>query len=303
MNGPRCDYCRHYNHASAEFCESCEFPLKADTAAGESPRASAQPTAADYIPAPPFKSAGDVISPMLAVYRKHFTLIGILVLATMMPEALIRYGLVDFERVGFVSAGAGMDFTSLQGWFLWLLSISAASLLSGSLVYAVVDWQRAGRASADECLSRGLNVWPKLFLLMLLYTLLITVGYVFLIVPGVILSLMFTVSVPAAVIEGRGPVEALKRSCELTTGYKGLIFTTTFLWGLLIVALNLVVMWSFWHGVKIDVLPSLFIQTGVQGMLTSSTHVLGAYVYLGLLRERQNRPAANAFAHDTAATG
>src|SRR5215203_1758009 len=95
MNGPRCEYCHHYNHVAAEFCEACESPLIAGPAAGEHTRAagepSAQPTAVDAVPSPPFKSAGDVVSPMLAVYRKHFTLIGILVLVTMAPQALLQY--------------------------------------------------------------------------------------------------------------------------------------------------------------------------------------------------------------------
>lgn len=305
MNGPRCEYCRHFNPRGARFCEACEAPLAAGPAAGEpSPAAggpSAQPTAADAIPAPPFRRAGDVISPMLVVYRKHFTLVGILVLTTMVPEALVRYGVVDFKRGGLVFAGAGTGFTSAQGLLLWLLSMACGSLLSAALVFAVADLQRAGQSSAGECLSRGLQVWPRVFILMVLYTLIITVGFVFLLVPGVILSLMFTVCIPAAVIEGRGPVDALKRSCELTQGSKGLIFMTTFLWGLLIVALNWLVMWSFARGVKIDVLPSLLLQTGVLGMLTSSGHVLTVYVYLGLLRERQSGLGANASAQQGAA--
>ena len=37
---------------------------------------------------------------MLAVYRKHFTLVGILVLVTMVPQALLQYSLLDMGRIG-----------------------------------------------------------------------------------------------------------------------------------------------------------------------------------------------------------
>jgi uncharacterized membrane protein len=132
---------------------------------------------------------------------------------------------------------------------------------------------------------------------MVLYTLIISLGSVFLLVPGVILSLMFAVCVPAAVVEGLGPFAALKRSYELTKGFKGRIFVTTFLWGLLILVLNWVVIWSFAGGAKLDLLPALLLQTVVLGMLNSSAHVLNIYVYLGLLRERGGVFPAGAYAH------
>lgn len=294
MNGPRCDYCRHYNRPGADFCEECEFPLVVAHAAGE-PTPRRPPAAA--IPAPPFKNMGDVLSPTLAVFRKHFTLVGLFVLAATMPEALVRYSIVDFTRAGSALALAGTNFFSAQGWFLWLVSMAGTSLLSGSLVYAVVDLQRTGRASAGECLSRGLNAWPKVFIVMALYTLALTAGYALFIVPGIILSLMFAVCVPAAVVEGLGPVAALKRSSELTKGYKGRIFVTTFLWGLLIFVLNWFLTRSFAGGARLDLLPTLLLQTAVLGMLHASAHVLNVYVYLGLLRERASLSPAAAFAH------
>jgi hypothetical protein len=301
MNSSQCEYCGHVNRAAAaEVCEACEFPLGDDGAAradGPTSRPFEQGAPADYIPAPPFKRAGDVVSPMLAVYRKHFTLVGVLMLAATMPEALIRYGVVDFRRAGAALAGAGIDLTTMQGWLLWLLSLAVMSLLSSSLIYAVVDLQRTGSASAVECLSRALSVWPRVFLLIVLYSIIIIVGYLLLIVPGVILGLMFTVCVPAAVVEGRGPIDALKRSCELTKGYKGLIFITTFLWGLLIIVLNWVVIWSFARGGNLGLLPSLLLQAAVLGMLNSSMYVLNIYVYLGLLRERRSGFQTGAFTH------
>lgn len=300
MNGPRCDYCRHFNHPGADFCEACEFPLAVAHAAGEPP--PWRPPVAD-IPAPPFKNMGDVLSPTLAVFRKHFTLVGIFVLLATVPEALVRYSVVDFTRTGTALALAGTNFFSAQGWFLWLVSMAGTSLLSGSLVYAVVDLQRVGRASAGECLSRGLNAWPKLFLLTSLYTLIITVGYALFIVPGIILSLIYAVCVPAAVVEGLGPVAALKRSGKLTNGYKGRIFVTTFLWGLLIIVLNWFLTRSFAGGAQLDLLPALLLQTAVLGMLHASAHVLTVYVYLGLLRERGSLPPAAAFTHGAPAAG
>ena len=326
MNNPLCAICGHVNRPGAVTCGACDARLDTNdwevgddppgdarepfASTGEPPwTASAPPepggawSPADDIPAPPFKSVGDVISPTLAVYRKHFTLVGLLVLVTTVPQALLQYGFFSFAGAGGLAgpASASVGFAVASGALIWLLMMVGAALLSGSLVYAVVDLQRAGRAAAGECLSRGLKLLPKVFGVSLLHALIIVVGYVLLIVPGVIFSLMFAVSVPAAVVEGRGIIDSLKRSCELTKGYKGLVFITFFLWGLLIIVLNWVVTWSFSNGAGLDPLPTLLLQTAVLGMLNSSLHVLTVYIYLGLLREHRTGFRTRAFTQDTEA--
>lgn len=325
MNNPVCAACGHVNRIGASACEACdarlyaaEGPAADDFQGGPRPFDwSGEPSStasdaagpgggwapaadadgpADDIPAPPFKGAGDVISPMLAVYRKHFTLVGILVLVTMVPQALLQYGIMEGFGTGSARSGPGtlvvadghaVGVTVLSGFLLWLLAMAASALLSGSLVYAVVDLQRVGQSSAGECLARGLKVLPKVFLVMILQAVVTGLGYLLLIVPGVILSLMFAVSVPAGVLERLGAVDALERSRRLTKGYKGIIFITYFLWVLLTIVLNWVVTWSFASGVKLDLMITLLLQTAVLGMLNSSVHVLTVYVYLGLLREHR----------------
>jgi hypothetical protein len=331
MDNPVCPVCGHVNRVGAVACDACDARLYAAEEAGAAddfrdarrpfdwsggPSRTASETSgpggtwppaddtdapAEDIPAPPFQSAGDVISPMLAVYRKHFTLVGALVLVAMVPEALLRFGFLGFMAGGAVRGGVGsggvggggglLALAAVSGVILWLLAIACGSLLSASLVYAVVDLQRAGRSSAGECLRRGLKVLPKVLLVTLLYSIVVGFGYVLLVVPGIIFSLMFAVSVPVAVVEGLRPVDALQRSNELTKGNKGLIFITYFLWGLLVLVLNWVITWSFSSsgaGAGLGLLPVLVIQTAVLGMLNSTLHVLTVYIYLGLLREQQS---------------
>jgi hypothetical protein len=321
MNNPFCPVCGHANRVGAAACEACDArlyePAGADASepfgeerepfgyerepsasASESSRAASDWTTSgpggsdswrpgEAIPAPPFKGMGDVISPMLAVYRKQFTLVGILVLVATVPEALLQYSVLSLTTAGDTLDAGVFGALSAGSIILWLLSQATAALLSGALVYAVVDVQRAGRASAGECLARGLKVLHKVFLVTLVYGVVTGIGFVLLVVPGVILSLIFAVCVPAAVIEGRGPIDAMKRSNTLTSGYKGLLFVTFFLWLVLIVVLNWLVTWSFADNGNIGLLPTLLLQTTVLGMLNSSLDVLTVYIYLGLLRERR----------------
>ena len=60
----------------------------------------------------------------------------------------------------------------------------------------------------------------------------ITFGLILLIVPGIILTLMWSVAVPVMIEERRGVFESLGRSAELTRGSKGWIFLLLLLyWG------------------------------------------------------------------------
>jgi hypothetical protein len=320
MNNPVCAVCGHVNRVGSVACEMCDARLgaaeqpEADERHGEArepfapaggpPRAASDASGAggawattDEIPAPPFKGAGDVISPMLAIYRKHFTLVGLLVLVAIVPEALLQFGLINSTTGEGELGGAAEALAALSGVLLWLLSVASGALLSGSLVYAVVDLQRTGASSAGACLRRGVRVLPKVLVVTILQSLIAGAGFLLLIVPGVILSLMLAVCVPAAVVERLGPVEALKRSSELTKGHKGLIFMTYFLWGVLVFALAMVITFSFANGEStgLELLPMLLIQTAVLGMLNSTIYVLTAYIYLGLLYEHRSGFSTNTF--------
>jgi len=299
MSNPKCAVCGHINRVGAAVCEMCDSRLGApddfaaaegetfDASGGEA-REGALPT---EIPSPHFKGVGDVIAPTLEVYRKHFPLVGLLVVVATLPLAALQYAALRAmtARADEVMAAGGLlGFTVGTPLLLGLLSVAGSALLSGALVYGVIELQRTGDAGAGECLRRGLKVLPKVFLVSLLYTVVTGVGYILLIVPGVIFSLMYALVIPVAVAENRGPFEAFKRSNELTNGYKGLIFLTYFLWGLLIFVINMIVSGSFAYGGAQDSLTVVLVQALVSGMLASSSTVLTVYIFLGILNEARH---------------
>jgi hypothetical protein len=60
--------------------------------------------------------------------------------------------------------------------------------------------------------------------LAILYVLAVACGLVLVAVPGLILIVMWTVVVPACVVEGLGPVDSMRRSASLTSGHRWGIF-------------------------------------------------------------------------------
>ncbi len=321
MTNTKCIVCGHVNRVGAAVCEMCDTRLgePAEAGAADSSRTSeessaryADSSAEDFgasaggfepggaesregaeptsIPSPQFKGAGDVIYPTLAVYRKHFLLIGILVAVTTLPVVLVQLAAVRAATMtmdeAMMAESSLFAFSSAAALLIGLLSYAGSALLSGALVYAVIQIQLTGVATAGESLRRGLRVLPKVFVVSLLYFIVTMVGYLLLIIPGVIFSLKYAVAIPVAVAENRGVFESFTQSARLTEGYKGLIFLTHFLLGVLIVVANLVVTWSFAYGEAGDSVVALLVLSVIGGMLSASSVVLDVYIFLGLLRER-----------------
>lgn len=332
MNNPKCPVCGHVNIMGAAACEMCDtrFEGRADASSeayaggfqgdaaegfnsfGEEARRGALPT---DIPSPQFKGVGDVLSPTLKVYQKHFLLVGLLVVLTTLPPALFQYlaaraFAADPEIGPFgVIAGGGAAMLS------WALSVLGNTVLAGALACAVVEIQRTGAARAGVCLRWGLGKLLYVFAATLLTTLLVyapslllgvmvavlgplaLILLLLLVLPWVVLMLTVSLAVPAAAIENRGPIDALRRSAELTKGFKGLLFLTYFLWRIVIIVITLVVGWSFASGGGVDSLAGVLGYTLVAGMLESSMTVLTVYIFLGILTERrQGFAAASAYA-------
>jgi hypothetical protein len=108
------------------------------------------------------------------------------------------------------SGGLGLDY--------FLAAFLISPLVSALHIHAVAE-VRAGRKPALKAIAaRGLRVLPTAVATAVMSTLGIAVGFVLLIVPGVILSFRWYVAVQAAAIEGEGWTDALARSRVLTRG-------------------------------------------------------------------------------------
>jgi hypothetical protein len=105
-----------------------------------------------------------------------------------------------------------------------LVGLIISALVQGALTRATVVASEGGKVSFGDCLSTGLSVALPLIGLAIITAIGIALGMILLIVPGIILALMWSVAVPALVVERVGVFEALGRSNALTKGAKWKIF-------------------------------------------------------------------------------
>lgn len=110
-------------------------------------------------------------------------------------------------------------------------------IVQGGLVRATMTAAEGDRATLGECLTTGLRRALPLLGVAILSGLGIGLGFLLLIVPGVILYLIWSVAIPVAVVERHGVIGSLRRSSELTSGAKGSIFALMLIvWGIMLAA-------------------------------------------------------------------
>lgn len=154
-------------------------------------------------------------------------ILGLALIVGAIPGLVVAY---LFVRTGMTSAQAlqtgAVSPASFVGTALLssLVSMVIAALVQGALTRAVVSASEGRRATFGESLSTGLRVILPLIGLSLLFALGVGIGFILLIVPGVILLLMWAVAVPSLVIDRTSIFGAFSRSSELTKGARWKVF-------------------------------------------------------------------------------
>ncbi len=144
------------------------------------------------------------------------------------------------ERVGPLGIQIGLRLLAIVvvlAVVLWVLYL----LVYGSTIRYTYDTYAMGEASWYESFSKVLPFLPKLFAASIIVGVVVGLGLVLFIVPGVILLLMFVVVPQVIVLEGAGVVESLGRSSRITSGNKTTIFLFILFWMILVMLIDFAV--------------------------------------------------------------
>ena len=114
----------------------------------------------------------------------------------------------------------------------WFLSF----LLQGVVTYGVFQTLTGRGAEFGESMRVALRRFFPILLVALTSFLLTAVGYLLLVIPGIVIQMMLWVAVPVTVVERGNVGHALQRSKDLTLGYRARIFAITIILGLISVA-------------------------------------------------------------------
>jgi len=178
-------------------------------------------------------SIGSVIGETFSLYGGNFlkfTVTGILIyvpvlaimVATMGMAVVTGSGAFDPNSAIADPGAIGAMMTGLvTSMFFMLLAFSVGS---GAITYGAIESKSGNDVGLGAMIGRALVKIIPLVLASIVMTVLIGIGMIFLIIPGIIIALMLIVTWPVILAEGLGPIEALGRSRELTKGHKWGIF-------------------------------------------------------------------------------
>jgi uncharacterized membrane protein len=162
-----------------------------------------------------------------AIALNPVVILGLALVVGALPGLLFSYA--------FVQLGIGSP-TALQSGAISFRGFMAAAFLSsvimfvfsalvqGALTRATVSAIEGTRATFGQSLSAAVLVLLPLIGLSLLWALGVGIGFMLLIVPGIMLLMAWAVAVPSLVVERQGVFAAFRRSSELTKGSRWKIF-------------------------------------------------------------------------------
>jgi len=111
----------------------------------------------------------------------------------------------------------------------------------GAMIYALYKIKQGQKASYKESIRVGFDNWGKLFVARWIAGVLIMLGFIALIIPGIILTVRYAVLDSAVILEGANASQARSRSVELTKGSRWKIFGALILFFVSFVIVSVIV--------------------------------------------------------------
>jgi hypothetical protein len=161
-------------------------------------------------------SAGEILDLSFSLYRRHF---GSLAVVVMLCSGLPLLLNIYIESSGGVLAHP-------VAWFGYLLLLVILGSVATAASVFIVSESYLGRSlSAGDALTRATPYVGQLVLYSIMFSLIVGIGTMLLIVPGVILACGLVLATPIIVLETNASASAaLGRSWALTKGSRGKIF-------------------------------------------------------------------------------
>ncbi|MEM8606752.1 MAG: glycerophosphoryl diester phosphodiesterase membrane domain-containing protein [Myxococcota bacterium] len=169
-------------------------------------------------------SVGGVLSRTLAVTRTNFRVLCPTLALLFLPSLIL-----GFIALGMSPAPSPISpalalfyfFESVLGMVLWYVSQGAAIVIA-------VESMTGATPELGESIRKGLARLGPLLAVGFIEVLGVGLGMLLCFVPGIIVMAAWALAIPIAVMETRSATESLKRSWELTRGYRVQIFVAVF---------------------------------------------------------------------------
>jgi uncharacterized membrane protein len=214
---------------------------------------------------------GPIFTRSRTIYAANFLIFTLVAIVTVLPHQLGG----DPQTTG----GAAQTFVAvIVGWILQFIGQAV-------ILYGAFQAMRGRPVVIGDALRRGFSRFLSLLAISILVGLGVGIGFVLLIVPGIILALRWAVAVPACVVENLGPIDSMRRSAQLTKGHRWKIFGMGVL--ILVLFIIAIVIIGALVGMGVFVVPqgvgrgllAAIVGVIVTGIVTAYFNVVAAMIY------------------------
>ena len=229
-------------------------------------------------------SIGASLSRALSTFLANFISFNLLGFTVMVPGlglVVLLFGAVfagffiGLDNIGAPPSGFGaLHFIVFAA--IWIVAVTLQYFLTGIIVYGALRYLEGEKAGYAACLGRGFRRIVPIIAVAVISTVLIAIGFFLIVVPGIIIAVMICLAVPALMAENPGILASLKRSRELTKGYRWHLFGIFLIAMLATTAINIVVPLPF-ELVSGDL--ATFVSAVIQLFTTVFLAVLLAVIY------------------------
>ncbi len=179
-------------------------------------------------------SLGEVLDRTFNLYKNHFWLFTGITALPFLALLLINVGIAAVQTAklagaqapkGVVLPSPSVIVGAVAGFFLFmLLYLFLLGAAQAATVFAVSDLYLHRTPGLRDCYKRvGLKAL-RVIAILILVSIVVGVGFLLLIVPGIILFCRTALAVPVSMLEGSKAIRSIERSMELTKDYAFQVF-------------------------------------------------------------------------------
>jgi hypothetical protein len=182
---------------------------------------------ASHVPAKRIE-VGEVVGEAFSIYRDNA--------GPLLGSAIVVFAVVGIAAGLLVNTGG-----VVLGVLAAIVRIAGQALYTGFVVRLVED-VRDGRRdhSVGDLFSAAAPAIGPLIAFGILSAIGVGIGFILLVIPGLILATFWSLGPPAIVVEGAGPIQAFGRSWNLVRGHGWSVFWTLLVVLLILLAIGLV---------------------------------------------------------------
>ncbi len=165
-------------------------------------------------------TTGSLILRSFGIFRAGFVPFATLALVFYAPLAVLQLLAPPLEpdESNLITLATG------PGLILLLAHVLLIPIASAAVVYGVFQGLRGRPATIGQCISVAAARWTAIISLAILTVLVVGIGFLLCVIPGFFLTYGLFIAGPVLIVEKLDPVAAMKRSWELTDGYKLILF-------------------------------------------------------------------------------